>query len=116
MLKTIRTNFDRQEMRRDRRYPLPAMVVSFAGGDYETVNWSLSGFLLSGGPAVAIGSTLPASLRIHKLDQQFDCQAEAVRHDSEANGVAFRFVDPTALMVTALDRVMARHMVGARRR
>lgn len=110
MLRTTRTSFDRHEMRRDQRYPLPPIIVGFASGEYETANWSLSGFLLSGGPAVEIGNHMAATVRVAPSDQIFDVTAEAVRHDPDANGVAFRFIEPTEAMIELLDHVIAGRM------
>lgn len=114
MLRTIRTNFDRREMRRDRRYPLPPMLVRFAQDEYETVNWSLSGFLLGGGPAVEIGRRLAATIRITNSEKRFNVTAEAVRHDPDAEGVAFRFVEPPEDLVDVLDHAIAARMFGRR--
>ena len=36
-----RVSYDRREERRDKRYPLPALVITIDGELYETVNWSL---------------------------------------------------------------------------
>jgi hypothetical protein len=114
MLRTIRTNFDRREMRRDRRYPLPPILVRFAHGEYETVNWSLSGFLLGGGPAVEIGLRLQTTIHVTGSEQLFDVTAEAVRHDPDAEGVAFRFVEPSGEFVGVLDHAIAARMFGRR--
>lgn len=114
MLRTIRTSFDRRELRRDQRYVLPPMSVGFASREFETVNWSLSGFLLSGGPAVEIGDHVAAMVRVAPSDRVFEVTAEAVRHDPDADGVAFRFVDPTEAMVELLDHVIASRMFGGR--
>jgi hypothetical protein len=114
MLRTIRNNFDRHEARRDRRYPLPPMVVCFANGDYETVNWSLSGFLLAGGPAIEVGHRILASIRLNASGEPFDVMAEAVRHDEDTDGVAFRFVDPPVDLVEHLDHKIAGRMGGRR--
>lgn len=114
MTRTIRTNFDRHEMRRDRRYPLPPIVVGFASVEYETVNWSLSGFLLSGGPSVEIGNQMPATVRVSPSERIFDVITEAIRHDSEADGVAFKFVEPSEAMVELLDHTIAGRLFGRR--
>lgn len=114
MLRTIRTNFDRREMRRDRRYPLPPMLVRFAHGEYETVNWSLSGFLLGGGPPIEIGRQLAATIRVSASEQLFSVTAEAVRHDPDVEGVAFRFVEPPEEFVGVLDHAIAARMFGRR--
>lgn len=112
MVTTIRTSFDRHEMRRDQRYVLPPMCVGFADGEYETVNWSLSGFLLSGGPAVEIGGHAAVTVRVASHDRIFEVTAEAVRHDPDVGGVAFRYVDPAEEMVELLDHVIASRMFG----
>jgi hypothetical protein len=114
MLRTIRTTLDRHEMRRDRRYPLPPVTVSFVDGDYTTVNWSLGGFLLLGGPAVEIGVKLRATLSTLRRQESFAVTVEAVRHDGAASGVAFRFVEPSAQMVAVLDHLIADRLVGRR--
>jgi hypothetical protein len=112
MLKTIRTNFDRNELRRDRRYALPPIKVLLDSGNFATTNWSLGGFLLPDGPAllrgVQVGGelVLPADSEIHAFT------AEIVRRDSD--GVGFRFVEPSSSLIGALDRVIAGRMFRKR--
>jgi hypothetical protein len=112
MFRTIRTNFDRRETRRDRRYPLPSITVTFAEGSYETLNWSLGGFLLSGGPSDEVGTILPGVL--HVGEATFPFTAEVVRRDEEERAVAFHFIEPSPRMVSALDRVVAERLMGRR--
>ena len=40
----VRTNFDREESRRDRRQSMPPIVLRIAEREYAAVNWSLGGF------------------------------------------------------------------------
>jgi hypothetical protein len=112
MFRTIRTNFDRRETRRDRRYPLPSMSVTFDEGTYETLNWSLGGFLLSGGPSAEVGTILSGALHVAGTD--FPITAEVVRRDDEERAVAFHFIEPSSRMVSALDRIVAERMLGRR--
>ncbi|HVA12008.1 MAG TPA: PilZ domain-containing protein [Stellaceae bacterium] len=112
MLKTIRTNFDRHEARRDRRYPLPAIVVTLASGEFATANWSLGGFLLASGPELAIGSVVTGNLVLADTCQTHDFSAELVRRD--ADGTGFRFVELSIDLVGALDRAIAGRMFRKR--
>jgi hypothetical protein len=115
MLTTTRTNFDRRELRRDRRYPLPPVLVTLAGRDYTAVNWSLGGFLLAAGPELLNDEVVTGKLRFSGKEDEFDIAAEALRFDPETNSVAFRFVEPSAVLVDALDRCVANYMLGRRR-
>ncbi len=104
MLKTIRTNFDRHESRRDRRYPLAPITVTLAGGAYATSNWSLGGFLLPPEADGAIGATVLGHLALPDGGAHAFA-AEVVRRD--ADGAGFRFTEPSAELVGALDRAIA---------
>ena len=112
MLKTVRINFDRHEARRDRRYPLPPITVTLASGAYTTSNWSLGGFLLLArlefplGAAIAGQATMPDASTIHAFS------AEVVRCD--AGGTGFRFLEPSAELVGALDRAIANRLFRKR--
>jgi hypothetical protein len=112
MLRTIRTNFDRDEARRDRRYPLRQICVSLDAGDYETANWSLGGFLLADGPDLALGATVAGNLKLFDDRAPFDFTAEVVRRDHD--GVGFHFVEISSDLVGALDRVLANRMFKKR--
>jgi len=112
MSKVIRTNFDHHEMRRDQRYDAPPVVVSFAGSDHPTVNWSLGGFLLADGPESLPGAVLPGRLRLAEADQAYPISAEFVRQGETANSMAFRFVEPSGELVTALDRAVFARLMG----
>ncbi len=111
-MSTVRKNFDRNELRRDRRHPLPPLTVALGPDTYTTVNWSLGGFLLADAPAHAVGVQIEGALRIDGGSQDHSFTAEILRHDD--NAVAFRFVDRTESMVGALDRALAGRMIGRR--
>lgn len=112
MLKTIRTNFDRQEGRRDRRYALPAITVLLDSGQYPTRNWSLGGFLLPASPRLAVGLRVEGELVLPTRSDTFSFVGEVVRWEPDA--IAFRFVEPSAELIAVLDRLIAGRM--ARRR
>ncbi len=112
MSKSIRTYVDQRETRRDRRYLLPPVTVTFDDVDYSAVNWSLGGCLLANAPRFDLGAQISGLLRIG--GEMFPITAETVRRDRVAKTMAFRFVAPTAAMVGALDRAVARRLSGRR--
>jgi len=114
MLKVIRTNFDRREMRRDRRTPLPRLVVSIGNKDYEAQDWSLGGFQTIEGPAIGIGAHVTGKLRVAGRDEAYSFEAEAVRCIRTTHGVGFHFLGLSPELVTALDRAVMRRFVGRR--
>ena len=114
MLKLIRTNFDRHESRRDRRYALPAITVTIAGTDYAIRDWSLGGFQPVDGPDVAVGSQIAGVMRIADRDEACAFTAEAVRGSNDEESVGFHFVEPSAALVAALDRALIARYVGKR--
>lgn len=113
MLKTIRTNFDRHEQRRDRRYPEPRAVVVIDGNAMPTRNWSLGGFQTAEAARVAVGKCVAGSLRFEGCSTGYDFAATAVRHGDDS-GTSFRFVDTSLELITALDRAALRRFRGAR--
>lgn len=115
MLKTVRTNFDRHEMRRDRRYVTPELTVTIAQTDYTALDWSLGGFRLVDGPDVGIGGKIKGTLRIAGAKGLYAFSAEAVRHDGDAKALAFHFVDRSDALVTVLDRAIAGRLMRKRR-
>ena len=114
MLKVIRTNFDRREMRRDRRTPVPRVVVSIGDKEYEVHDWSLGGFQTVEGPAIGIGAHVTGTLRIVGRDGEYRFEAEAVRSITANHGIGFHFLGLSPELVTALDRAVMRRFVGRR--
>ena len=114
MLKVIRTNFDRREMRRDRRTALPRLIVSIGGKDFEVHDWSLGGFQTTEGPAVGIGAHVTGKLRVVGHDAAYSFEAEAVRCIRASNGIGFHFLGLSPELVTALDRAVMRRFAGRR--
>lgn len=114
MLKTIRTNFDRPETRRDRRYALPPIAVTLGHSRVLAItNWSLGGFLLETGPRYPLGETVAGKLTLPEGGPSYDFSAEVVRRGPDGTG--FRFVDLSNALVGALDRMIVGRMFRKRR-
>ncbi len=111
----IRTNFDRDEHRRDRRYVLPPITVTIAGHKYAVVDWSLGGFQPVGELPVVIGQQVDGTVSIEGKDAAYAFTAEAVRHDEVTNGFGFRFIEPSPLLIGALDRALGERLAGKHR-
>jgi hypothetical protein len=112
MLKTIRTNFDRREMRRDRRYALPPIIVTIGQSEYTVHDWSLGGFQTIEGPAVAIGDEVTGTLRLDGQPASYRFSAAAVRSVSAHHGIGFHFLELSPELVSALDRAALRRFRG----
>ena len=114
MYKVIRTNFDRHEARRDRRYLAPTITVSVSGTDYVIRNWSLGGFEASEAMDLPLGGQIAGLIRIDGRGVAYAFTAEAVRDDAANRAVGFRFVGLSPALSHALDRAVAARMVGIR--
>jgi hypothetical protein len=114
-LRTLRTNFDRNEQRRDRRYPAPRMIVALGGETQEAVNWSLGGFLLPAGLPLEPGAEVAGTLRLPPGEEIFTFTAELVRREADPDTLAFRFVERDPRLLDALDRALARRIAGGGR-
>jgi hypothetical protein len=111
LTKTLRTNFDRDEARRDRRYLLP-VVVAFDGVEYTVANWSLGGFLVEG--TVFAASRFDGVLTSPGQGASFDFTAEVARRNAEGTG--FRFIERSPELFAALDRLIAHRLAGRKAR
>ncbi len=112
MGKLIRTNFDRHETRRDRRYVSPRITVCIAGIDHMIHDWSLGGFQACNGLSLPRGSQISGSVRIAGNVATYPFAAEAVRSDAQRQAVGFRFVDVSPSLWRALERAVVARMVG----
>ncbi len=113
-MRIARTNFDRQESRRDRRYALPPLTIAIGDQDYQTDNWSLGGFQLTAALPLAVGDVVVGTLRLEGGDP-FAFTASVVRKEEPAGSLGFRFQDLSPLAVTMLDRALARRLAPRRR-
>lgn len=113
-MKTLRTNFDRPETRRDRRYALPPISVTLRDSRALAIaNWSLGGFLLESGPRYPVGETVAGKLTLADGGPSYDFSAEVVRRGPDGTG--FRFVDLSNALVGALDRMIVGRMFRRKR-
>ncbi len=111
-MKTTRVSFDRQNARRDRRYPLPALVITIGDGQYTTVNWSLGGFLITGFDR-KISPGKPIAGRLSLADQPigFEFTAKVVRVGEPApDQLAVQFTDLGEHGLAVLERIMKRRL------
>jgi hypothetical protein len=107
-----RTSFDRAEGRRDRRHPLPSLAVTLENGRYQTINWSLGGFLLAGYKQFHLpGEVIEGSFSIAIGGAEFDFKAEVVRADTDAGTLALQFTELPSRAVDHLDKALARRIV-----
>ena len=113
-MRTARTNFDREESRRNRRYALPSLRVEIDGEEYVSDNWSLGGFLLSGKLPFAIGAVVCGTLHVDSGGGAVFA-AKVARKDEKTGTMGFQFRDMTASAMTKLDRALARRLVSRRR-
>jgi hypothetical protein len=111
-MRVIRTNFDRHEVRRDRRYPLPPLVIAIDGVEYSTVNWSLGGFLISGfNKDAEHGKKLTGTLCLLDRPESIDFAGTVVRIDEPEPGLlAVQFTDLGDRGMSILDRIIARRL------
>jgi hypothetical protein len=113
-MRIARTNFDREESRRDRRYALPSLLVEIGGQEYVSDNWSLGGFLLKGELPFALGRVVAGTLHVDSSGGAVFA-AEVARKDEKTGTMGFRFQDMTSTTMTKLDRALARRLVSRRR-
>jgi hypothetical protein len=112
-MRTVRTNFDRQESRRDRRYASPMLTVVIDDQEYVSDNWSLGGFQLSCALPLEIGAVVAGALHVDNSGG-FAFTASVVRKEAAAGTLGFRFQELTSLAMTKLDRALARRLVARR--
>jgi hypothetical protein len=111
-MKTKRVSYFPQEDRRDRRYPLPALVIVIGVVEYSTVNWSLGGFLITGFDRKALpGQSITGMLRVVDKPDSLPFTATVVRNgDPEPGHLAARFEDLGELGLTMLERIITRRL------
>lgn len=115
-MKIVKTSFDRQEDRRDRRYPMPVLVVIIEDVEYTSVNWSLGGFLIGGfAGQLKPGATLVGRLRAGESEAPLRFSGSVVRADEPEPGfLAVQFTELGENGIEILDRLIARRMFRRR--
>jgi hypothetical protein len=114
-LRTLRTNFDRNEQRGDRRYPAPRMVITIECKAQTVINWSLGGFLLAAGLPLEPGAEVSGTLRLPPGDETYAFTARLVRREAAPDTLAFRFLERDPRLLDVLDRALARRIAGSGR-
>lgn len=85
---------DRRELRRDRRYLLPALNVTIGDLKYHAVNWSMGGLLIDG-VCHDIGSRVRGSFGLSGSSEPMPFAATVVRIEPEHGHCAICFDDPS---------------------
>jgi hypothetical protein len=111
-MKTKRVSYYPQEDRRDRRYPLPALIITIGGVEYNTVNWSLGGFLITGfDRKVVPGQTITGMLRVIDKPDTLPFCATVVRcGDPAPDHLAAKFEDLGEVGISMLERIITRRL------
>lgn len=82
------------ERRHDKRLPLPVFTVRIEDREYQSLNWSLGGFLL--GPldfSYFIGENVIMLLKIDEQGSEMEIPGEIIRLDGEAMNFAVKFTE-----------------------
>lgn len=111
----VRTNFDREESRRDRRQSVPPNFLRIAARESPAVNWSPGGFQIDPGDlGLAAGDGVAGTLRIAERDEDYDFDAQ-IAWTAPAHGKAgARFTTLAAGALDALDRALAHRLNRSR--
>jgi len=114
-MKTTRVTFDQHNSRRDRRYPLPALVITIDGGEYTTVNWSLGGFLITGfDRKLSSGKPITGKLSVADHSVGFQFTAKVVRTgEPEPDQLAVQFTELGENGMSVLERIITRRLFRA---
>ena len=114
----VKTSFDRQEERRDRRYPLPTLIVVIGTTEYATINWSLGGFLISGfTSSAAPGGMVLGKMLLGDPESVLRFSGTVVRvNEPEEGHLAVQFTELGEGGLDQLDRYIADHMFRRRRK
>lgn len=106
----------RVEFRRDRRYPVPPLVVRIAERDYVAVNWSLGGFQIDASDlALGVGDGVEGILYMSETKRSCSFVGEIIWTRSERGTVGAKFTALAPNAVELLDGYMAYWLKRSRR-
>jgi hypothetical protein len=111
-MRTTRVSFDRHNLRRDHRYPLPALTITIDGAEYTTANWSLGGFAITGfDQPIAPGKSVTGQLCLADQTAGFAFTATVVRiGEPEPGQLAVQFTDLGENGLSVLERIITRRL------
>ncbi len=114
--KNSHISIGRVEFRRDRRYPVPPLMVRIGGCDYPATNWSLGGFQIDASDlALAVGDGVEGLLHMVEMDRSCSFVAEIVWTGTERGTVGAKFTELPPNAVGLLDGYMAYWLKRSRR-
>lgn len=114
--KNSHISIGRVEFRRDRRYPVPPLVVRIMGRDYPALNWSLGGFQIDGSDlALAVGDGVEGVLHMSEMSRSCSFVGEIIWGGGEPGTVGVRFTALAPNAVELLDGYMAYWLKRSRR-
>jgi hypothetical protein len=114
--KNSHISIGRVEFRRDRRYPVPPLLVRIEGRDYPAVNWSLGGFQIEAGDlALALGDGVEGTLHMSETRRSCSFVAEIVWTGGQPGMVGAKFTALAPNAVELLDGYMAHWLKRSRR-
>lgn len=110
-----RTSYDKGDSRRDKRYPVPSLVMILYGEEYETKDWSLGGLRLSGLPkSLKVGDEFYGEFRVGDGEQRASFRGDVVRVDARSREFAIRFLELGLNAIELLDGALARRFLRRR--
>ena len=116
-IRNVRTFFDPGEARRDRRYPIPSVVVTIAEKETVARNWSLSGLQIDRGDLTAeTGAEITGAFRVDDGPRSYEFTAEVVRVDDPPGTLSLHFTQLPPGAVDDLDKALARRIAGRPRK
>lgn len=114
--KNSHISIGRVEFRRDRRYPVPPLLVRITERDYPAVNWSLGGFQIDADDlALAVGDGVEGVLHMVETGRSCSFVAEIIWTESETRAVGAKFTALAPNAVELLDGYMAYWLKRGRR-
>jgi hypothetical protein len=114
--KNSHISISRVEFRRDRRYPVPPLVIRITERDYPAVNWSLGGFQIDASDlALAVGDGVEGLLHMVGMDRSCNFVAEIIWTGREQGTVGARFMELAPNALELLDGYMAHWLKRSRR-
>ena len=114
--KNSHVSVGRLEFRRDRRYPVPPLVVRIAERDYPAINWSLGGFQIDASDlALAVGDGVEGTLYMSEMDRSCSFVGEIIWTKSDQGTVGAKFTALAPNAVDLLDGYMAHWLKRSRR-